>query len=424
MIVEPVRLVTAITPASANPSAPVADGMLPVGLAEGLPSLDEGAAANDFAAVFGRLAAQGLESLPHEGDADAAAVAPEGATQAEAPEGLLADLAVGKPAVPVMPLTTPDVDEPALVSDAASDAASVTPTPPAAPKIVVPVADDLTLAAQDMSSPDSESLRDPVSPHIATLLAAHEHRMRGALSGQTPMARGEGAASASAALPGLAASASASASVSAAAAVSLPLGAPNPSLATLPLLRDAATPNVANVESSPTPSLRAAFSPATFGNAFVGEPAVAAMSGGQLAGNVTAGEGATVARTLAERVHAMTEKGVHEARLRLTPAELGDIGIVVRKSPMQLSVSLQVARPEALALVQGTAALLRDMLSQRHAGEVHVSVASMPSFNGHGTSGNPRERHSRDEPSGDAGPGLALGEAARERGQEREAFRL
>ncbi|RSD21630.1 flagellar hook-length control protein FliK [Pandoraea apista] len=126
------------------------------------------------------------------------------------------------------------------------------------------------------------------------------------------------------------------------------------------------------------------FPPATFGNAVTGELSAAATSGGYLSANVAAGDATTVARTLSERVHAMTEKGVHEARLRLTPAELGDIAIVVRKSPMQLSVSLQVARPEALSLVQGTAALLRDMLSQRHAGEVQVSVAGMPSDGGDG----------------------------------------
>jgi flagellar hook-length control protein FliK len=183
------------------------------------------------------------------------------------------------------------------------------------------------------------------------------------------------------------------------------------------------TPGVASIDSGATQALRAAFATSAFGNTFVGESsaaAVAAVSGGQLSGQVATGDGATMARTLAERVHAMSENGVHEARLRLAPAELGDIGIVVRKSPMQLSVSLQVARPEALSLVQGTAALLRDMLSQRHAGEVHVSVGSLPSPGGHGTSGNARERHSRDETSGDAGPGLALGEAAR----KREVFRL
>ncbi len=425
MIVEPTRL---MSPADADLStpAPAPDGALPLGLAPVAPSPGAETPLGDFAATIGRLVAQGVELTGHDGDADAAQVASEAASQADdavgdacadAPQGLGAGSAVGVPVVPVTSLIAPialNVDGPSMAGDAV----------PVAPAVIVPDAGDSTrLVSNPIPGHGNEALRDAAAPHIATLLAAHAHRMRGALGSQALAERGQAAASALATSSD--ATVRAAVPMATTPVASPRLGASSPSLAQPLMAADKAapTPGVASIDSGTTQALRAAFAPAVFGNAFVGESTaatVAALSGGQPIAQVVVGDGATVARTLAGHVHAMSENGVHEARLRLAPAELGDIGIVVRKSPMQLSVSLQVARPEALSLVQGTAALLRDMLSQRHAGEVHVSVGSLPSFGGHGTSDNARERHSRDEMSGDAAPGLALGEASR----EREAFRL
>ena len=200
------------------------------------------------------------------------------------------------------------------------------------------------------------------------------------------------------------------------------------------MVAELATPAGAAHEGGAAQSLRAIPTPASFGHLLAGDAlATASLSGlashaavpggqpsGQLGGYGVAGDAVSVSRALSEHVQSMTVNGTHEARMRLMPAELGEIGVVVRKSPMQLSVSLQVARPEVLSLVQGTAALLRDMLSQRHAGDVVVSVAGLAQYGGDGASGHARERHSRDDPSADATPGRALGVADR----NGEAFQL
>lgn len=419
MIVEYSRL---MTPANTDMSAPVADGALPIGLAQGMPSPSAHDALIDFAATLGRSTAQGLELPAQEGDADAAPETPGQTPKADAPERVDVAPVVGTPVVANMPEITPDLGELSVANDAAREV-------PVRPGVVVPAVGDLALAAQDTPSRGLESRRDPVLPHIATLLAAHEHRMRGALESHAPAEPGEPAeprdGAASAMTSSSASAVRAAFPVAAPPGVSLPLGLaslPPASLtvAALPPAADPATPGAASVDNAAAQALRATFAAGTFGNTFAGEPSTVAMPGGFPSTNGMAGDGTSVARALSERVQTMTQNGVHEARLRLTPDELGDIAIVVRKSPMQLSVSLQVARPEALSLVQSTAALLRDMLSQRHAGDVNVSVGSMPSSGGDGASGNGRERHSRDERSADAGPGLALGEAAR----QREAFRL
>ncbi|VVD71323.1 flagellar hook-length control protein [Pandoraea horticolens] len=420
MIVEYSRLTT---PANTDMSAPVADGALPIGPAQDVPSPAAGDVLSDFAATLGRSTVQGLELTAQENDADAAPEAAEQALKADAPERIDVAPEVGAPVVADMPEITPHLGESSMENDAARDV-------PVAPSVVAPAVGDSAIVAQDTPSRGIESLRDAVSPHIATLLAAHEHRMRGALGSHAPAGPGESGepreprdGPASAMMSSSASAVRAAFPVTIPPGVSLALGLASPSptpLTVLPLAADPATQGVAFIDSAATQALRAAFAAGTFGNTFVGEPSTVAMPGGFPSANGTAGDGTSVARTLSERVQTMMQNGVHEARLRLTPDELGDIAIVVRKSAMQLSVSLQVARPEALSLVQGTAALLRDMLSQRHAGDVNVSVGSMPSFSGDGASGNGRERHSRDERSGDAGPGLALGEAAR----QREAFRL
>ncbi|VVE53125.1 flagellar hook-length control protein [Pandoraea communis] len=415
MIVEYSRL---MTPAHTDLSAPVADGALPIGLAQGVPSPAEEDVLSDFAATLGRSTAQGLELPAYE--ADAVPETPEQALKAGAPERVDVAPVAGAPVVADMPEITPDLGELSMADDAARDV-------PITPGVMAAAAGDSVRAAQDIPSRGIESLRDPVLPHIAMLLAAHEHRMRGTLESHAQAEPGElaeprdGAASAMTSSP--AAAVRAAFPVATPPGVSLPLGLASPlpaSLTVLPLAADPATPGAASVDNAAAQALRTTFAAGTFGNTFVGEPSTVAMPGGFPSTNGVAGDGTPVARTLSERVQTMTQNGVHEARLRLTPDELGDIAIVVRKSAMQLSVSLQVARPEALSLVQSTAALLRDMLSQRHAGDVNVSVGSMPSSGGDGASGNGRERHSRDERSGDVGPGLALGEAAR----QREAFRL
>lgn len=426
MIVEYSRL---MTPAHTDLSAPVADGALPIGLAQGVPSPAEEDVLSDFAATLGRSTAQGLELPAYE--ADAAPETPEQALKAGAPEHVDVAPVADAPVVADMPEITPDLGELSMANDAARDV-------PITPGVMAAAAGDSVRAAQDTPSRGIESLRDPVLPHIATLLAAHEHRMRGTLESHAPAKPGELAEPGERAEPRDGAASSMTSSPAAAVravfpvatppGVSLPLGLVSPlpasltvlPLAALPLVADPATPRAASVDNAAAQALRTTFAAGTFGNTFVGEPSAVAMPGGFPSTNGMAGDGTPVARTLSERVQAMTQNGVHEARLRLTPDELGDIAIVVRKSAMQLSVSLQVARPEALSLVQSTAALLRDMLSQRHAGDVNVSVGSMPSSGGDGASGNGRERHSRDERSGDVGPGLALGEAAR----QREAFRL
>lgn len=411
MIVEPVRLTTL---PGADAAAPMANDVLPIGLTQDVASLGAETTSGDFAATLGRSTAQGLERLRQEDGDDAVSPATEAAVLVDTSQPPDAAPVAGLPWVPVTSAVAQHVGEPPMAGDDVSATRDVS----IAPTTVAPPAGDSTLVALAPMLRANESLREPVSPHIATLLAAHEHRMRGALGSHVADGTREGTVDALA--PSLAPAVSTAAPMAVIPAVASPLRSASPSLAALPMAADPATPVMAPIDSGATQALRAALAPATFGNAIVSEPATAAVSGGDLSASLTAGEGAAIARSLSGRVHTMTEKGVHEARLRLTPVELGDIGIVVRKSPMQLSVSLQVARPEALSLVQGTAALLRDMLSQRHAGEVHVSVASMPSFSGDGASGNARERHSRDARSDDAGPGLALGEAAR----EREAFRL
>lgn len=421
MIVEYARL---MTPAYTDLSAPVADGALPIGLAQGVPSPAEEDVLSDFAATLGRSTAQGLELPAYE--ADAAPETPEQALKAGAPEHVDVAPVAGVPVVADMPEITPDLGELSMANDAARDV-------PITPGVMAATAEDSVRAAQDIPSRGIESLRDPVLPHIATLLAAHEHRMRGTLESHAPAEPGEPAEprdrAASAMTSSPAAAVRAAFPVATLPGVTLPLGLASPlpasltvlPLAALPLAADPATPRAASVDNAPAQAPRTTFAAGTFGNTFVGEPSTVVMPGGFPSTHGMTGDGTSVARTLSERVQTMTQNGVHEARLRLTPDELGDIAIVVRKSAMQLSVSLQVARPEALSLVQSTAALLRDMLSQRHAGDVNVSVGSMPSSGGDGASGNGRgERHSRDERSGDAGPGLALGEAAR----QREAFRL
>lgn len=419
MIVDFTRL---MKPGNADAFAPVAEGMPTDTLAQtllsvGVPGTPVArgmeAAPGDFAATLDRSTAQALDLLWKESDAEAL----QGALEHTPGTETLARPDVASPAgMPVIAIVPgapvmPDGADSLVTGDTVSMPRDI----PVTRAADTPVADNSARVAPGTPASANESLRDAVTLHIATLLAAHEHRMRGALGRHTaagPNPSNEGTTGALASAGGVA--------VVRAAAVSLPLGPAGPSMAVLTTATDPATLAAAPIDSGSAQALRGAFPPATFGNAVTGELSAAATSGGYLSANVAAGDATTVARTLSERVHAMTEKGVHEARLRLTPAELGDIAIVVRKSPMQLSVSLQVARPEALSLVQGTAALLRDMLSQRHAGEVQVSVAGMPSDGGDGGAGHARERHSGDEQSGDEGPGLALGEAAR----ERKAFRL
>ncbi|QHE91277.1 hypothetical protein PI93_022815 [Pandoraea fibrosis] len=414
MIVEITRL---MTPGSADSLAPVADGALPDGFAQTLADAGIDTALGDFAASLDRSTGQVPDFSGQDTEREAGLVAPAQAPETQALAHPDVATFTGLPAIAVKPAVAPG-DDGLLAAD---DAASLPHDVPVLPGVVMPVADDLAFATQDRPAAGDESLRDTVAPHIATLLAAHEHRMRGALGSQVSAPDGQpqaGDVDTSVSSP--AAAVRASAAVASASLVLPPLGPVTPSLATRQMATEPASQGVASIDNGATPALRTPFAPVTFGNAYAGEPSAPTVSSGSVSANVAAGDDTAVARALSERVHTMTQKGVHEARLRLTPAELGDIAIVVRKSPMQLSVSLQVARPEALSLVQGTAALLRDMLSQRHPGEVQVSVAGMPSYSGDGASGNARERQSRDDSSGEADPGLALGDAAR----ERKAFRL
>lgn len=416
MIVEITRL---MTPGGADPVAPVADGVLPDGLAQTPSAFGIDTAPGDFAASLDRSTGQVPDSPGQETEREAGLVPPVPAPPPPPPPPETQALVhpdvssfTGLPSVAAKPAVAPGDDG----LQAADDAAPLPHDVPVLPSAVIPAADDLAFAAQDRPAAGNESLRDTAAPHIATLLAAHEHRMRGALGSQLSAPAGQPqAGDVDTSASSLAPVVHTSAAVASAPIVSLPLGSVTSSLAARQMATEPATQGVASIDNGATPALRAPFAPVTFGNAYAGELSATPVSGGYLSANVAAGDDTAVARALSERVHTMTQKGVHEARLRLTPAELGDIAIVVRKSPMQLSVSLQVARPEALSLVQGTAALLRDMLSQRHAGEVHVSVAGLPSYSGDGASGNARERQSRDDLSRDAGPGLALGEAARER---------
>ncbi|AJC21365.1 hypothetical protein RO07_14300 [Pandoraea pulmonicola] len=315
---------------------------------------------------------------------------------------------------------TPPSELATLIRDAGDAGDAVT-----APHVPIsPMGDVLNDA---LPLPDGAAL----STSIETFLAAHHHRMRGALG--TPVSvfmghvRSDGDTAPRvhfvqttefAALPTLAAEKTATET-----AMPFRLSGVNhhgASLAALPAMTEgvAGVPPIA--DGALIPALRA-----THAEVAAARDGVSAATPGEKTGAHTlAADSAALARTLSERVTSMAHNGVHEARLRLTPAELGDIGIVVRKSAMLLSVTLQVARPEVLGLVQGTAALLRDMLSQRHTGEVQVSTGAMTAFDGDGASGDTSKRRSRDAPENDAMPGLALGASERGRHDAREVFRL
>jgi flagellar hook-length control protein FliK len=274
-----------------------------------------------------------------------------------------------------------------------------------------------------------------LSTSVETFLAAHHHRMRGALG--TPAsalmghARSDGdiaprvhftQMTAFAELPALAAE-------KAATETPMPfrLSGVNhhgASLAALPAIAESIAGVPPTADSMSIPALRATLAEVQPASAVVRDGVSAATPGEKNGAHTLAADSAALARTLSERVTSMAHNGVHEARLRLTPAELGDIGIVVRKSAMLLSVTLQVARPEVLGLVQGTAGLLRDMLSQRHTGEVQVNTGAMTALDGDGASGDTSKRRSRDTPENDEMPGLALGASERGRHDAREVFRL
>lgn len=432
MIVEPGRLMTR---PCADRSASVADGPLPVGPAQIVSDAEAGMASLaslDFAESLGRSAAQGLDRRAHAGEAEAipAATAPQDASTAE--DALAATMVVEASIVPAPPLAASDSANASETRDSAGfdgdggndgndgndgDEARAAPTD-AARNLA-----DLMDAMNTHGRAD-RSTADAAASQIATLLAAHEHRMRGALGSVAQPQRADAAvggatltfapdAVARVAIPGGATPAGLPSAV--------PSGAP---LSMSSIAVEPATLAGTATDGGATHALRAIHLPASFGNMFAGDALAAvgpsglasnaAVPGGQLGGYGVAGDAVGVSRALSEHVQSMTANGTHEARMRLMPAELGEIGVVVRKSPMQLSVNLQVARPEVLSLVQGTAALLRDMLSQRHAGEVVVSVAGLPQYGGDGASGHARERHSRDDPSAEATPGRALGVADRD----------
>ncbi|WP_353190672.1 flagellar hook-length control protein FliK [Pandoraea pnomenusa] len=274
---------------------------------------------------------------------------------------------------------------------------------------------------------------DFTSPSIETLLVAHRHRMRGALETRavapTVTATNDGDMSSDAHL--VQATERPTSTRAASVQTLLPgTGRHGGSLASLLAMpapvfdTERGTPQPPVVDDPSNPIVRGAFPGQLSASAIVRDALGAATQGERIGAHVIAGDGAAVARTLAERVSSMTSEGVHEARLRLMPDELGDIDIVVRKSAMQLRVTLQVARPEVLGLVQGTAALLRDMLSQRHAGEVHVSTGAMTGFDGDGAPGDTSKRRHSELPQDDANPGLALGASAHGGLVEQGVFRL
>lgn len=424
MIVEPVRLTTFT---HADPLSKVAHGVPPADSAQAVSAPQDAMASHDFAASLVRLSTQGL-------DLDAAAGESETgwAVSVDAPDtawrhGM--EVRVGAAAASAMPLAGPDpqnaVDTNGKPDPEPDDAgivrevAVLAPTMPVNP--VMPVMSVTTAAVTldagepalmplDTYSSHGESPDDAAASHLATMLAAREHRMQGAVGSAQPTERGNGAVDTST---------SRSATASAVRVVA-PMSPPPVGSLPATMTNDDGVAHAPRVAFSPTLSGSAVATELSAATGTSGLTSLATVSGGTLGGALAASNGAAVSRTLSERVQSMMENGVQEARMRLMPAELGEIGIVVRKSPMQLSVSLHVARPEVMSLVQGTVGLLRDMLSQRHAGDVHVSIASLPQHGGDGASGNARDRHARDHRAGDASPGIALGAA----GRNDEAFRL
>lgn len=424
MIVDPVRLTTFTR---ADPLSKVAHGALPADSAQAVSAPQDSMASHDFSASLVRLSTQGLDPDAAAGESDTGWTVSSGASDTALGQGM--DVRVGAAVASAMPLAGPDpqnaVDTngtPDTEPDDAGMAREVTvlaPTMPVNP--VMPVMSVTTAAVTfdagepaymplDTYASRGESLDDAAASHLATMLAAREHRMQGAVGSAQPTERGNGAIDTSTSM-----SATASA-----ARVGAPMSPPPVGSLPAAMTNDDGLAHAPRVAFSPTLSGSAVATEAITATGISGLTSLATVSGGTLGGALAASDGAGVSRTLFERVQSMMENGVQEARMRLMPAELGEIGIVVRKSPMQLSVSLQVARPEVLSLVQGTVGLLRDMLSQRHAGDVHVSIASLPQHGGDGASGNARDRHARDDRAGDASPGLALGAA----GRNDEAFRL
>ncbi|WP_174978229.1 flagellar hook-length control protein FliK [Pandoraea eparura] len=415
-----------MTLTGADPLANVADGALPADLAQAVPHPREGRALHDFAASLVRSSAEGREPVDGSvGQPDAVWGASGEASDASFGSGT--EIPVTTPVTPAMPLTESDlsnaVETPGTVESARDDAgrarnvAFISPILPVMPAATTAVTPDVGEPAPMLPHADARgdaSHDDTPTSHIATMLAARAHRMQGALGSVPLTERGSGAADASSFM---AAAPTATASAS---RVASPMTLPPAVLLPADVTNDGGAAQRLRATRVTTPFASALATESTAASGTPGLAILAAMPSGQLAGHLSVGDGAAASRTLSERVQSMTENGVQEARMRLMPAELGEIGIVVRKSPMQLSVSLHVARPEVLSLVQGTVGLLRDMLSQRHAGEVHVSLASLPQHGGDGASGNARERHARDDRSGDTRPGLALGAA--DRGDE--AFRL
>ncbi|MBN4667382.1 flagellar hook-length control protein FliK [Pandoraea nosoerga] len=409
---------------------------------EGLALAKGARASTDFAATLRRslganaeagAAGRGVTSASQTpGTAVAAAVAPEFAPPALATSDALGDVERGR--------RTPGDDALVERSDSAlpvHDAGVA----PAAPGGHVSLPDDV-LAHDSRVSGDAGAFAP-----IETLLAAHLHRMRGAsgtpVSGFLAHARSDGDMASR--MEGLHVSQPAqdamlqtpTAKAEAGHTTPLPFplllpgtgrhGASFLALSEGAALRDAGEPSAHTAQTADSASIALArVALAEGGSTGTGaRDGIAAVTSEERVGaHVLAGDRPALARALAERVASMTHDGVHEARLRLTPAELGDIGIVVRKSAMQLSVTLQVSRPEVLALVQGTAALLRDMLSQRHTGEVQVSASAMAAFDGGGASGDAPKQRARETPEDDAGPGLALGASGQGQREAQGAFRL
>lgn len=425
MIVDAARPMTLT---GADPLANVADGALPADLAQAVPHPREGRALHDFAASLVRSSAEGRDPVDRSvGQPDAVWVASGDASDASFGSGT--EILVAKSVAPVMPLAESDpssaVEKPGTAESARDDAgtarnvAFISPIVSVMPAATTAVTTDVGESAPTLlhtDAPGDAPHDDTATSPIATMLAARAHRMQGALDSVPLTERGSGATDAS---PFMAAAPTATATATAS-RVASPMTLPPAALLPADVTNDGGAAQRLRATLATPPLANALVTDSTVASGTRGLAILAAMPGGQLAGHLSVGDGAAASRTLSERVQSMTENGVQEARMRLMPAELGEIGIVVRKSPMQLSVSLHVARPEVLSLVQGTVALLRDMLSQRHAGEVHVSLASLPQHGGDGASGNARERHARDDRSGDTRPGLALGAA--DRGDE--AFRL
>ncbi|WP_449413529.1 flagellar hook-length control protein FliK [Pandoraea soli] len=417
MIVEPARLTTFIR---ADPLSTVAHGALPADSAQAESVPQDGMASHDFAASLVRLSGQGLDLGAAADEPNTGLAASAGASDTSLGQGM--EVRVGTAVASAMPLAVPApqnaVDTNGTPEPEPDDAgmarevAVLAPSMPVNP--VMPVMSVTTSAVTlDASEPAympldtyasrGESPDDAAASHLATMLAAREHRMQGAVGSAQLTERGRGAVDTSTSMSATASAARVGAPMSPPPVGSLPANMTN----------DDGVAHALRATFSSTLSGSAVATELTAATGMSGLTSLATVSGGTLGGAHAASDGAAVSRTLSERVQSMMENGVQEARMRLMPAELGEIGIVVRKSPMQLSVSLHVARPEVLSLVQGTVGLLRDMLSQRHAGDVHVSIASLPQHGGDGASGNARDRHARDDRAGNASPGLALGAADR-----------